>query len=454
MTINGIWEWANHVAQRVSLEALRGKVLSIDGHIWLYESLKGCETHHQQTPNSYLITFFTRIQRLREMKITPVVVFDSITTTSAAHEECDQDEFVPRKRHSLGNDSPFTNLADPVIKTNALLSHLGVKVIISPGDGEAQCARLEELGVTSGCITTDFDYFLFGGKNLYRFDFTSSATSAAARLHDIMHLSLGKMNIEKKVSRPHLISTAIMLGCDYFQRGVQNIGLITVFDILAEFGDEGSEEIDPHVILDRFSSYVREEIPARSEDTPRKLRLRRKKYNFHGGFPNCDAVHYAIKKYLHPSVSNERPILPSPSSANIKKVEETLVRECGWTQERMQREMMTSVRRSRNITNTVNQTKVSQFFATTKHPFSPIVEPCSSLDEYISANNNYMRKRKRSEEQKESPSTSEQPNKRKMYPVSVRRRTFRIDTPPIQSSSTPVRRPSYSGGVIELGDSD
>lgn len=45
-----------------------------------------------------------------------------------------------------------------------------------------------------------------------------------------------------------------------------------------------------NILLLLFRSYVREEIPARSEDTQRKLRLRRKKYNFPVGFPNCDAV--------------------------------------------------------------------------------------------------------------------------------------------------------------------
>ncbi|UMM21977.1 hypothetical protein L5515_003426 [Caenorhabditis briggsae] len=429
MTINGIWEWANHVSQKVAVETLRGKVLAIDGHIWLYESLKGCETHHQQTPNSYLITFFTRIQRLRELKITPIVVFDSISTSSPAHEGADQKEFVPRKRRNFG-DSLFTNLADPVYKTNMLLSQMGVKVIISPGDGEAQCARLEELEVTSGCITTDFDYFLFGGKNLYRFDFTASGN--VALLHDVVHLSLGRMNIEKKVDRPHLISTAILLGCDYFQRGVQNIGIVTVFDILAEFGDDGNEDVDPHVILDRFYSYVKEEIPARSEDSSRKLRLRRKKFNFPQGFPNCQAVENAVKMYLQPSVYHTMPqSSAAPSPVSMEKIELILKKECGWSPERLQKELSTSERRTRNITNTVTQPRINEFFNSTKmKSFSPIVEPCDSLDDYISSNNNWVKKRKRTGE---SPKVTPQ-----------RKRSAKVCIP---------HKPNHHG-VITLDDSD
>ncbi|CCD65214.1 GEN1 Holliday junction resolvase homolog [Caenorhabditis elegans] len=434
MTINGIWEWANHVVRKVPNETMRDKTLSIDGHIWLYESLKGCEAHHQQTPNSYLVTFFTRIQRLLELKIIPIVVFDNINASSSAHESKDQNEFVPRKRRSFG-DSPFTNLVDHVYKTNALLTELGIKVIIAPGDGEAQCARLEDLGVTSGCITTDFDYFLFGGKNLYRFDFTAG-TSSTACLHDIMHLSLGRMFMEKKVSRPHLISTAILLGCDYFQRGVQNIGIVSVFDILGEFGDDGNEEIDPHVILDRFASYVREEIPARSEDTQRKLRLRRKKYNFPVGFPNCDAVHNAITMYLRPPVSSEIPKI-IPRAANFQQVAEIMMKECGWPATRTQKELALSIRRKVHLTTTVAQTRIPDFFAATKSKnFTPIVEPCESLEDYISANNTWMRKRKRSE----SPQILQHHAKRQ---VPDRKRSVKIR----------AFKP-YPTDVIELGDSD
>uniref|UniRef100_A0A1I7UMJ3 XPGI domain-containing protein n=1 Tax=Caenorhabditis tropicalis TaxID=1561998 RepID=A0A1I7UMJ3_9PELO len=397
MTINGIWDWANTLSQKVPLESLRKKVLSIDGHIWLYESLKGCEAHHQQIPNTYLVTFYHRILRLMAHQITPIVVFDSVNSSSPAHEASDQSQFAPRKRRSFG-DSPFTNLVDHVYKANVLLKNLGIRVIIAPGDGEAQCARLEELGVTSGCITTDFDYFLFGGKNLYRFNFGPTTMKSVA-LHDATHLSIGRINQEKKIARPHLISTAILLGCDYFQHGVQNVGIVTVFDILAEFGDEGSEDVDPHVILDRFASYVREEIPARSEDTPRKLRLRRKKYNFNQGFPNSHDVHNAIRMYKSPPVSNETPDLEQTKPVFLSEVTHILEKECGWTPETMRRDVVQDVKRCEKMASSMAQTRIPEYFGITKaNKFLPIVEPCHSMDEYISAQKTWIRKRKQGED--------------------------------------------------------
>ncbi|CAI2347644.1 unnamed protein product [Caenorhabditis sp. 36 PRJEB53466] len=429
MTINGIWEWANQMAQRVPPEVLRGKTLSIDGHIWLYESVKGSEAHHSTCAHPYLVTFFNRIQHLKELKIVPIVVFDNVYK----HHEVftDQSSFRGRKRRS-GRDrwgETVDWIEQWVNNTRQLLYSLGVTSFCGCGDGEAQCARLEELGLTAGCITTDFDYFLYGGKNLYRFDFGANSI----RAHDVTHLSMGRMVIDRKVSRCHLIVAAILLGCDYYESGVRGVGIATVFEILHEFAAEDGAEFHPHVVLDRFASYVRGEIPARSSDGERKLSFRRKNYRLDSSFPNGHNIGTAIQMYQQPPVFDAIPsrAIPKSSAIDMRKVEEMFMRMCKWTPERMQKELRTSQRRAKVHANLVSQTRIPEFFAASRK--RPIVEPCDTLDDYISANNSWIEKKRKSSE-----------------------RLIKIESPPRKRS----RRielfvaTTHPSDIIELGDSE
>lgn len=110
-----------------------------------------------------------------------------------------------------------------------------------------------------------------------------------------------------------------------------------------------------------------------------------------------------------------------------------LEKYCNWSPERMQKEMMSSERRARTITNTVAQPRINEFFHTTRQKsFSPIVEPCVSIDDYIDAHNAWMKKRKRSGD---APKSSATP---------VKKRSANICLP---------HKPNH-GGLITLDDSD
>ncbi|CAI5445499.1 unnamed protein product [Caenorhabditis angaria] len=386
MTVNGIWDWALLNARKINVNDLRKKTLAIDGHIWLYESVKGSQTHYK-TESTYLITFFKRLMKLVEQNIKPVVVFDSLVTSPSTSQD-----FCQRKRRSsCYGEQYFTDFSDKVLKCQALLHKMGIKMIYATRDGEAQCAQLEVDGIVDGCITTDFDYFLFGGKNLYRIVFEDN-------LKDITHISIKDLAIdEKRVTRNSLVSLAILLGCDYFEKGVKGIGIATGLEAIGEFG--GNPDDDPSVILDRFCSYVRAEVPERPKDSETKQKLRKRKFQFPEGFPNSDSVFEAISIYLQPKTTlfkkeEFHEILPQ----KMAEVEKMLRDECGWTPEKMNKEK-----------------KLPQYFLPLKKPrYQPVVEKCSE-EEYKEETRKYAENRKRKTPQVIKPNL---PRKRRSCKIS------------------------------------
>ena len=49
-----------------------------------------------------------------------------------------------------------------------LLQMFGLPWLVAPGEAEAQCAQLDQAGLTEGTITDDSDIWLFGGTRVYR----------------------------------------------------------------------------------------------------------------------------------------------------------------------------------------------------------------------------------------------------------------------------------------------
>ncbi|EYC09145.1 hypothetical protein Y032_0062g3386 [Ancylostoma ceylanicum] len=161
-------------AEQVPTSTLRNKTLAIDGHIWLYESSRGCANHFMSGA-SYLVTFFNRIQRLLEVGIRPVVVFDKITEFHSCPSVANS--HVKKSKRSGGhgwNLDAHNELKKRVYNAEQLLNNMGVAVVMGGSDGEAQCAQLEQAGLVDGCITSDFDYFLYGGRNLYKVSYFAS----------------------------------------------------------------------------------------------------------------------------------------------------------------------------------------------------------------------------------------------------------------------------------------
>ena len=115
---------------------------------------------------------------------------------------------------SVPNQQLYLDSAD-------LLDLFGVGIVFAPGEAEAQCACMEQAGVTAGTITEDGDTFLFGGKVVYR------------------GLSVGKMipikyDVSKlEFKREEMLSIAQLTGSDYCA-GIKGIGPKTAKKVIGK----------------------------------------------------------------------------------------------------------------------------------------------------------------------------------------------------------------------------
>ncbi|GMI05835.1 hypothetical protein TrRE_jg7353 [Triparma retinervis] len=127
------------------------------------------------------------------------------------------------KRGDRDDDGITEDMKEDVIK---LLQAFGMPYIIAPAEAEAQCCKLEELGLVDGIITQDSDAFVFGGQTVYRNIFDERKFVEVYLASDA--------DKEMGLKRQHFIALAMLLGGDYTP-GVSGVGIVNGVEILSAF---------------------------------------------------------------------------------------------------------------------------------------------------------------------------------------------------------------------------
>ncbi|CAI4232456.1 unnamed protein product [Auanema sp. JU1783] len=374
MGVTGIWDHMQKYAEMIDVAQLKNTVLAIDGHIWLFESTKGCQTYGVTTSSTFLVTFYNRCRRLREHGIEPIIVFDNISYASPNQSQVLVDN-IRRKRSKRFGGGGWTlencaHITEKITKIQALLEAMGVPCIFAGSEGEAQCAQLEKVGIVNGCATSDFDYFLFGGLNLYKIEFSNGGRSINP---NVTHYSMHVFEKTLSLNRNRLITLAMLLGCDYLEGGVGGVGIVTALEILSEF----TIHEDDHIIsiLDRFSSYCKQELPLRESDSPVKVKFRSNKFKIPYGFPNTEEYCEAASIYLLPCVIDyQRSSIPLPRDLNFKIVANLLLKECNWSASKFDKEISRSQRLELSIRKSLMQSRVTEYFVSSKRRGSSKIE--------------------------------------------------------------------------------
>lgn len=239
-------------------------------------------------------------------------------------------------------------------------------------EGEAQCAQLEKRGLVHGCITRDFDYILFGGNNLYQVEF-----GAGGKIHDnILLLSMDYIQEKLCLSRSCLIAMSLMMGCDYYQKGIPGVGVVTALEIVSEFYI--MQQDHPQVILDRFKAYASKAVPVRETDSLVKQKLRasseRLTVDLRDFNPNSDIVSNAVNVYMVPCVIEySRTQLPKKAPPNHEKIQEILQRECQWDAKRAAAVIDKSFKKQTKLKSLASQRRLTSFF--------PVIRPRAVVTE-------------------------------------------------------------------------
>ncbi|KAI1205059.1 PIN domain-like protein [Annulohypoxylon truncatum] len=142
----------------------------------------------------------------------------------------------PNKRRPTARTYSEDNLA--LLKE--LLDQLGVPRHEAPGEAEAECARLQKLGVVDAVWTDDTDTFMFGCETVVQFcrlegsEFNSEDS--------VLVYTADSLLSQSKLTQQGIIMYAILVGCDYAD-GLSRFGPRTLLELVKHHKFQETAEI-------------------------------------------------------------------------------------------------------------------------------------------------------------------------------------------------------------------
>jgi len=109
-----------------------------------------------------------------------------------------------------------------------LLRLMGVPVVESPGEAEAQCSELVKGGVVYASATEDMDALTFGTPRLLR-----HLTSPATKKEPVLEITLTEVLKGMELDMEQFIDLCILCGCDYTVN-IRGVGAITALKLIKD----------------------------------------------------------------------------------------------------------------------------------------------------------------------------------------------------------------------------
>ena len=245
--------------KEIEIKDLKGKVIAIDAFNTLYQFLT---TIRQQdgTPlmdskgkiTSHLSGLFYRNINLLQEGLKPVYVFDGKPPElkQAELERRKEAKRMAEQKYETAKSSEdtkgmgkyagrFVKITDEIIEeSKKLLEAMGIPVVQSPGEGEAEAATLARGGRVWAAASQDYDALLYGTPFLIRNLTLARRKKTPSGIYiDVNSELIEFQDVLNKlqIDKDQLICLAILVGTDYNPGGVKGLGQKRALEIVQKY---------------------------------------------------------------------------------------------------------------------------------------------------------------------------------------------------------------------------
>lgn len=245
--------------KEIEFDSLKGKTVAIDASNMLYQFLSSIR-QPDGTPlmdsrgriTSHLVGTFSRLTNLITRGTKLCVVFDGKPPSLKFQEKEERiykKEIAKEKFEEAKEKEDIEKMAkyakqitrltqEMVDECKELLKAMGIPVIQSPSESDAQMAFMNEKGDIWACATSDVDPLLHGAPRLI----TNLTLSQKRKLPSGIYIKIKPELVELDqvlktldLNQDQLIALAILVGTDYNRGGVKGIGPKTALKLVHEY---------------------------------------------------------------------------------------------------------------------------------------------------------------------------------------------------------------------------
>jgi flap endonuclease-1 len=248
--------------RKIAIEDLFGKSIAFDGHNILYQFLAIIRGRHGEPLRdregritSHLSGLIYRNSNLMEAGLKIVYVFDGRPHQFKAETLKKRNEVrqKARKEYDIaikkGDKEKAKRYGQQAVyattsiieEAKTLLTLMGIPVVQSPSEGEAQAAYMAAKGDVWGSASQDFDSLLYGAPNHIR-NLSISGRRKLPRKNVYIKIEpeiieLIKFRKDLNLTQGQLIDIGILLGTDYNPNGIKGIGPKTALKLIKTHGN-------------------------------------------------------------------------------------------------------------------------------------------------------------------------------------------------------------------------